>query len=197
VLTTIAAVNLPNVLAYTRIILTPVVMTLVLLSSHIDHAFGLAFAVFAVAASTDFLDGYLARRWEITTTLGAFLDSVADKVLVTGSLLVLIEVGRAWSWAAFVIIARELAVMGLRGVAAIEDRSKVPPSWWGKAKALVQFATIGLALMRLHDQWGPLYLDEWSMLLAVAVTLISAWDYFSRFGGSLRRRPSQAVRSAA
>lgn len=189
--------NLPNLLAYIRIGLTPVVMALVVLSSDIEHALGVAAVVFAVAASTDFLDGYLARRWQITTTLGAFLDSVADKVLVTGSLLVLIEIGRAWSWAAFIIIARELAVMGLRGVAALEDHSNVPPSIWGKAKALVQFLAIGLAMVRLDDPWGPLYLDEWLMLVAIAVTLISAWDYFSRYGGALRGHTADVPRPIA
>lgn len=172
--------NIPNLLALTRIALTPVVMAFVLASDTVDHAFGIAAFIFVVAALTDFADGYLARRWEITTTLGAFLDSVADKVLVTGSLLVLIEVDRAWSWAAFVIIGRELAVMGLRGVAAL-DKSAVPPSSWGKAKALAQFTAIGLAMVRLSDEWGPLFLDEWIMLVAVAVTLGSAWDYFRRF----------------
>lgn len=177
--------NVPNLLAYIRIILTPVVMAFVLLSTRMDHAFGWAAFFFVVAALTDFADGYLARRWEITTTLGAFLDSVADKVLVTGSLLVLIEVDRAWSWAAFVIIGRELAVMGLRGVAALE-KSKVPPSIWGKAKALAQFTAIGLAMVRLSSEWGPYFLDEWAMLIAVGVTLLSAWDYFARFGSALR-----------
>lgn len=184
--------NLPNLLAYVRIGLTPVVMALVLLSDQIDHAFGWAVVVFTIAAFTDFADGYLARRWEITTTLGAFLDSVADKVLVTGSLLVLIEVGRAWSWAAFIIIVRELAVMGLRSVAAMEDQAKVPPSVWGKAKAVVQFVTIGLAMVRPATEWGLFYLDEWMMLVAVAVTLISAWDYFRHYGRALRS-PSRKV----
>ena len=178
--------NVPNLLAYVRIALTPVVMTLVLVAGQVDEAFGLAAIVFAVAAFTDYADGYLARRWEITTTLGAFLDSVADKILVTGSLLVLVEVGRVWSWAAFIIIARELAVMGLRGVAAIEDRSNVPPSIWGKMKAMVQFIAIGFAMIRFDTELGPFYFDEWLMLLAVGVTLISAWDYFARYGGALR-----------
>ena len=178
--------NVPNWLALTRIVLTPLVMAFVLLSDQIDNAFGIAATLFTIAALTDFADGYLARRWEITTTLGAFLDSVADKVLVTGSLLVLIEVGRAWSWAAFIIIGRELAVMGLRGVAALES-GKVPPSVWGKLKAFVQFLTIGLAMLRLGSEWGPLFLDEWMMLLAVAVTLLSAWDYFRHYGSALAR----------
>ncbi len=181
--------NVPNLLALVRIVLTPLVMAFVLLSDQIEHAFGIAAFFFVIAALTDFADGYLARRWEITTTLGAFLDSVADKVLVTGSLLVLIEVGRAWSWAAFIIIGRELAVMGLRGVAALE-KSKVPPSLWGKSKAFVQFTTIGLAMVRPSSELGPLFLDEWVMLVAVTVTLLSAWDYFSRYGDALRTTKS-------
>lgn len=178
--------NLPNLLAYVRIGLTPVVMGFVLASTRIDHAFGIAAGFFTIAALTDFADGYLARRWAITTTLGAFLDSVADKVLVTGTLLVLIEVDRAWSWAAFVIIGRELAVMGLRSVAAM-DQGDVPASLWGKLKATTQFVAIGLAMLRLASEWGPFFLDEWVMLVAVGVTLASAWDYFSRFGRVLRR----------
>lgn len=177
--------NFPNSLALARVLLTPVVMAFVLLSDQIENAFGIAVTIFVVAALTDFADGYFARRWEITTTAGAFLDSVADKVLVTGSLLVLIEVGRAWSWAAFIIIGRELAVMALRGVAALE-RSKVPPSVWGKAKTVTQFTAIGLAMLRPADTLGPYFPDEWVMLMAVAATLISGWDYFKRYGGALR-----------
>ncbi len=160
-------------------------MMFVLLSDQIDHAFGIAATLFTVAALTDMADGYLARRWHITTTLGAFLDSVADKVLVVGSLVVLIEVGRAWSWAAFIIIGRELAVMGLRGVAALE-KSKVPPSLWGKAKTVFQFLAIGLAMLRLESEWGPYFLDEWLMLIAVVATIVSAWDYFRHYGSALR-----------
>ena len=177
--------NVPNLLAYVRIVLTPFVMAFVLLSEQIDHAFGIAATLFVIAALTDMADGYLARRWHITTTLGAFLDSVADKVLVVGSLVVLIEVGRAWSWAAFIIIGRELAVMGLRGVAALE-KSKVPPSLWGKAKTVFQFLAIGLAMLRLSEEWGPYFLDEWVMLVAVAATIVSAWDYFRHYGSALR-----------
>lgn len=179
--------NVPNWLAVTRILLTPVVMTFVLLSDRIDGAFGIAFVIFTIAALTDFADGYLARRWQITTVLGAFLDSVADKVLVTGSLLVLIEVGRAWSWAAFIIIGRELAVMGLRGVAALE-KSTMPPSVWGKGKTVFQFTAIGLAMIRPGTEWGPYFLDEWVMLAAVFFTLLSAWDYFRVYGSVLRVR---------
>lgn len=175
--------NVPNILALARIIMTPLVMTFVLLSDQIDHAFGIALALFVPAALTDFADGYLARRWKITTVLGAFLDSVADKILVVGSLLVLIEVGRAWSWAAFIIIGREIAVMGLRAVAALE-KSTVPPSFWGKSKTTFQFFAIGFALIRSGSEIGPFFLDEWLMLIAVFATVLSGWDYFRRYAGA-------------
>jgi CDP-diacylglycerol--glycerol-3-phosphate 3-phosphatidyltransferase len=187
--------NVPNILALTRIILTPVVMVFVLLSEQIDHAFGIALAVFIPAALTDFADGYLARRWKLTTVLGAFLDSVADKILVVGSLLVLIEVGRAWSWAAFIIIGREIAVMGLRAVAALE-KSTVPPSFWGKSKTTFQFVAIGFALIRSDTELGPFFLDEWLMLLAVLATVLSGWDYFRRYAGAFQTGEQVATGSS-
>ena len=186
--------NVPNLLALARIVLTPVVMTFVLKSDQIDHAFGIALAVFVPAALTDFADGYLARRWKLTTVLGAFLDSVADKVLVVGSLLVLIEVGRAWSWAAFIIIGREIAVMGLRAVAALE-RATVPPSFWGKSKTTFQFFAIGFALIRSETELGPFFLDEWVMLVAVFATVLSGWDYFRRYSSAFTSDEKVEVRT--
>jgi len=177
--------NVPNLLALARIVLTPAVMTFVLLSDQIDHAFGIALAIFIPAALTDFADGYLARRWKLTTVFGAFMDSVADKVLVIGSLLVLIEVGRAWSWAAFIIICREVAVMGLRAVAALE-KATVPPSFWGKSKTTFQFFAIGFAMIRPESEFGPFFFDEWLMLIAVLATVLSGWDYFHRYWGAFK-----------
>jgi len=183
--TTIASMNVPNALATTRILLTPVVMALVLFRSRIDNAYGIAATVFVIAALTDFADGYLARRWQITSTLGAFLDSVADKILMTGSILVLVEVDRAWSWAAFILIGREFLVMGLRGVAAL-NQAKLPPSFWGKLKTNFQFWAIGLALVRGTERLGAMFLDEWVMTAAVIATIASGWDYFRHSGVVLR-----------
>ncbi len=177
-------ISVPDKLAFTRIALIPVVMVLVLVDD-IDHRFGLAAGVFAVAAATDFVDGYLARRWDVASTLGAFLDTVADKLLVTGVLLALVEVGRAWAWAAFVILGREIAVMGLRGVAAM-DGVEVPPSIWGKIKANLQFVAVGFAIIRFDQPWGALFWDEWLMIAAVVATVISGVEYFMRFARVLR-----------
>ena len=167
-----------------RIALIPVVMTLVLWDT-LDHHWGYATIVFVVAASSDFFDGYLARRWEQVTTLGAFLDSIADKLLVTGALLALVESGRVWAWAAFVIIGREIAITGLRGVAAM-DGTSVPASNWGKLKAWVQYFAIGFAMLRFPDEWGPFFFDQWLILAAVVVTVLSAVSYFSHFGRVLK-----------
>jgi CDP-diacylglycerol--glycerol-3-phosphate 3-phosphatidyltransferase len=163
----------------------PVILALILAADDIDHAFGIAAVIMALAAFTDFLDGYLARRWQITTTLGAFLDTIADKLLVTGALFALVEVGRAWAWAAFVIVGREIAISGLRGIAAM-DGVAVPPSIWGKAKANVQYLAVFLAMLRAPDKVGGLFPDEWVMILAVAVTALSGVEYMARFAAVLR-----------
>ncbi|MGI9667205.1 MAG: CDP-diacylglycerol--glycerol-3-phosphate 3-phosphatidyltransferase [Acidimicrobiia bacterium] len=172
--------SIPNLLAILRLILTVVVIAMVLASPGNRAMAVAATVVFVIAALTDFADGYLARRWKIATTLGAFLDTVADKILVAGALLALVEIGTVSSWVAFIIIGREIAIMGLRSVAAL-DSSTVPPSIWGKWKATIQFVAISLAILHLDIVLGPWRLDQWAMALAVVVTVLSAGDYFSRF----------------
>lgn len=177
--------SLPNLLATARILMTPAIMALVLAEGTIDNNFTYAVVLFVIAAVTDFLDGYFARRWNVTTVLGSFLDSTADKMLVTGTLLALIAVDRASVWVALIIIIREFAVMALRGMVALEGRI-VKPSLWGKLKANVQFIAIGLAMIRAAEPWGPLYLDEWVMWLAAVVTIASGWQYIARFWSVVR-----------
>src|SRR5919199_3359089 len=97
-----------------RIVLVPVLLALILADGHLRHAPALAAAVFLVASLTDFVDGYLARRWQQVTALGNFLDTTADKLLVIGALLGLLALGRVNPWVALVVVAREIAVLGLR-----------------------------------------------------------------------------------
>lgn len=174
------AVNSLTQLTTARIVAVPVVMALLIAGEGSRTAYVWAGAVFAVAAVTDFLDGYLARRWDVTTTLGSFLDTTADKLLVAGVLITLVEVGRAWAWVAVVIVGRELVIMGLRGVVA-SSGTVMRPSIWGKLKASVQFVAILLAIWRLPEPIGPLHLDEWAMIAAAGVTVMSGWEYLSRF----------------
>ena len=174
-------------------ILVPPIVTLVLAAEHIPHAFGIAATLMAAASFTDWLDGYLARRWKITTILGAFLDTIADKLLVAGTLFALVEVGRVWAWAAIIIVGREIAISGLRGVAAM-DGVQVLPSIWGKWKATIQYLAIFLAMLRNPTEYGGLHIDQWAMLVAVAVTLLSGVEYFTRFARVLR---ADRVRAAS
>jgi CDP-diacylglycerol---glycerol-3-phosphate 3-phosphatidyltransferase len=171
-------------LTFARIAVAPVVMALILLGPERKSAYTAAAVLFAVAASTDFVDGYLARRWAVTSKLGSFLDTTADKLLVTGALIALVDVGRASAWIAAIIVGRELVILGLRGVVAAEG-TVFPPSIWGKLKTNVQFLAIFLAIVRFGDPLGPLRLDEWAMGAAAAITVLSAVEYLTRFSSSL------------
>ncbi len=170
-------------ITYIRVVLVPVVMWLVL-RDPFPHAVGGAAVLFALAAATDFLDGYLARRWAATTTLGSFLDTTADKLLVSGVLISLVAVGRASPWVAAIIVGRELLIMGLRGVVAV-DGTVMAPSNWGKLKANVQFVAVFLAILRPGSPIGPFFLDEWVMWGAAVVTILSAVEYLARFSSRL------------
>ncbi|MFQ5521985.1 MAG: CDP-diacylglycerol--glycerol-3-phosphate 3-phosphatidyltransferase [Acidimicrobiia bacterium] len=182
-------ISVPDALALSRIVVVVPIMALAR-AEQIEHRFGYAAALFAVAVFTDFLDGYLARRTTGGTTLGAFLDTTADKVLVTGTLIALVSVDRVSIWAAAVIIFREFIVMALRGVAA-HGGGLIKPSTWGKLKAVFQFLALFLAFLRLPERWGLWYLDQYVMLLAVIVTLGSAWGYLSSFWYVTRSEPSE------
>jgi CDP-diacylglycerol---glycerol-3-phosphate 3-phosphatidyltransferase len=162
----------------TRILLTPVVMWLVL-NGEGDDAELSAAALFCVAAATDWVDGRLARRWGVTSKLGSFLDTTADKLLVSGVLIALVAAGRASMWIAALIIGRELVVMALRGVMASEGEI-LAPSMLGKLKTSIQFLAIALAILRPGDPIGGLFIDEWVMLIAAAITVASAFDYLVR-----------------
>lgn len=170
-------------LTYLRILLIPVVMGLILRGPDQDAAYVAAAVLFVVAAMTDFVDGYVARRWALTTTFGSFLDTTADKLLVAGALLALVEVDRASVWIAMIIIGRELVILGLRGVVAAEG-TVFPPSIWGKLKTNVQFLAILLAILRYDEPLGPLLVDEWAMLAAATITVLSAVEYLLRFSSA-------------
>jgi CDP-diacylglycerol---glycerol-3-phosphate 3-phosphatidyltransferase len=160
-----------------RIVLTPVIMALVLEGG--EDAKPAAAVLFCIAAATDWVDGRLARRWHVTSRLGSFLDTTADKLLVSGVLIALLAEGRASPWIVAVIVGRELVLMGLRGLIASEGEV-MAPSMLGKAKTSVQFVAIALAVLRPGDPIGGYYLDEWAMVVAAAITIWSAADYLIR-----------------
>jgi CDP-diacylglycerol---glycerol-3-phosphate 3-phosphatidyltransferase len=180
----VAALTLSTRITLLRIALIPVLIAL-LVGQGRDGSGVPAAVVFLVASFTDFIDGYLARRWQQVTTLGNFLDTTADKLLVMGALLGLLAIGRMNVWVAFVVIAREVAVLGLRAVAAAAS-VVISATIWGKLKFNVQVVGITLAILRPDVHLGPLWLDEWAMLAVAVISAASALDYFSRFGDLVR-----------
>jgi CDP-diacylglycerol--glycerol-3-phosphate 3-phosphatidyltransferase len=169
--------NVPNVLTLLRILAVPVIV--VALLGETPNGDALAAGVFALAALTDGLDGYIARRRDDVTTFGKLVDPLADKLLIVAALVSLVSLGRLAAWVAMVIIARELAVTGLRAV-AVEQGVVISASWLGKLKTMLQVAAV-FALIIWNP--SPTWVDV-LVYLAVVVTVISGADYF--FG--LRKR---------
>jgi CDP-diacylglycerol---glycerol-3-phosphate 3-phosphatidyltransferase len=179
--------NLPNALTLLRILAVPVLV--VALLDETPNGDALAAIVFALAALTDGLDGYIARRRREETTFGKLMDPIADKLLIVAALISLVSLDRLAAWVAMVIIAREFAVTGLRAFAA--DRGVViSASWLGKLKTALQVAAVfALILFEPAPAWADVLL-----YVAVAVTVISGVDYFL----GLRRKlePAGAGRAA-
>ena len=163
--------NLPNALTLLRILAVPVVV--VALVVEIPDGDLIAAIVFALAAATDGLDGYIARRRNQITDFGKLMDPIADKLLVVAALVSLVSLGRLQAWIAMVIIAREIAVTGLRALAA-EQGVIVSASWHGKVKTTLQIAAI-FALIAYDP--SPLAVDL-LVYAAVAMTVISGVIYF-------------------
>jgi CDP-diacylglycerol--glycerol-3-phosphate 3-phosphatidyltransferase len=175
--------NLPNALTMLRILAVPVVVVALLVE--MPNGDIIAAAVFAAAALTDGLDGYIARSRNSITTFGKLMDPLADKLLIIGALLCLVSLGRLEAWIAMVIIAREVAVTILRTIAA-ERGLVIAASWLGKAKTVLQIAAV-IALIAADP--APAWVDV-LVYAAVAVTIVSGADYF--FG--LRKRIDQQQR---
>jgi CDP-diacylglycerol--glycerol-3-phosphate 3-phosphatidyltransferase len=178
----------PNVLTLLRILAVPVIV--VALLDETPNGDALAAGVFALAAFTDGLDGYIARRRRTITTFGKLVDPLADKLLIVASLVSLVSLGRLAAWVAMVIIARELAVTGLRAV-AVEQGVVISASWLGKLKTVLQVAAV-FALIIWNP--SPTWVDV-LVYLAVAVTVASGADYF--FGLRKRVEEERARRLAA
>jgi CDP-diacylglycerol--glycerol-3-phosphate 3-phosphatidyltransferase len=182
-------INVPNALALFRILMVVPIMAFTR-ADQIENHYAIAAVFFIIAAFTDFLDGYWARRTTGGTVLGAFLDTTADKIMVTGTLLALVSVDHVSIWPASIIVFREFTVMALRGIVA-QRGGLIAPSTWGKIKAFTQYAAIFAAFLRFADRWGPWYFDQWLMLVAVIATIGSAWGYITAFWSVAKAEPTQ------
>ena len=180
--------TIPNLLTLFRIVVTP--LFFILFYYFPTKVFSLlASVLFALASLTDFLDGYIARRWNLETSLGKFLDPLADKLLVAVALIMLIPLGRVPSWMVAVIIGREILVTGLR-VVAITEGLVIAASKLGKYKTVFQIVSVTCLL--LHYEY-PLFIESPYLLInfhqvgmgllwvALAITVWSGIDYFRKF----------------
>ena len=170
-------INLPNALTLLRIFLVPFLV--VVLLTKFDGRETVGLLIFLTAVATDFLDGWVARRRGEITTLGALLDPIADKLLISAAFISLVELGLAPAWMVVVVIGREFAVSGLRSIASGRG-IVISASAWGKAKMGTQIAAVSLLILALrHDVFAlPGRIALW---LVVAVALVSGTEYFTRF----------------
>lgn len=174
--------NLPTQLTLARICLVPLVVVF-LISAQSVHAL-VAAVLFAAAALTDWLDGLIARRRHQVTALGKLLDPVADKVLVSAALISLVQVGKVDAWIVALVVGREFAVTGLRGIAAAQG-IVVPASDVAKYKTAAQYLAVTLLILEKNVPVGLepeyLYLSRGILWAAVILTVCSGIDYFVRF----------------
>ena len=165
--------NLPNKLTVLRMVLVPFFVAALLLSKTNDSLKWVALALFVIASLTDFADGYIARKYNLITNFGKFMDPLAEKILTISGMICLIELGRIPSWIVVIIVAREFIISGFRLVAA-ENGVVIAANYWGKFKTTFQMIMIILMIMNIPQLQ---ILTNIVMWIALALTLISLWTY--------------------
>jgi len=180
--------NLANKITLARIFLVPFIMLFLLIKydlgtisiagEGLTYNELIAALIFIIAASTDGLDGYIARKRKQVTNLGKFLDPLADKLLVTAALISLVEMDRLLAFVAIVIVSREFAVTGLRLIAAAEG-TVISASKLGKLKTVTQIVAIAILMLdNFPFTFLNLPVDQIAVWLAVIITIVSGVDYF-------------------
>ncbi|GKS09951.1 CDP-diacylglycerol--glycerol-3-phosphate 3-phosphatidyltransferase [Paenibacillus chitinolyticus] len=180
--------NLANKITLARIFLVPIIMFFLLVNSQLPpieiQTFSITYnqiiaaLIFIIAASTDSLDGYIARKNKLVTNLGKLLDPLADKLLVTAVLVSLVEMDKLGAWIVIVIISREWAVTGLRQIALLEG-AVIQASKWGKAKTAAQItAIIALLINNFPFAFINVPFDLIASWIAAIITVYSGLDYF-------------------
>ena len=189
-------INIPMVLTWTRIALIPLIVGVFMiptsvLSMHSQNLLGCIF--FIVAAVTDALDGFIARRYGMGTTLGAFLDPVADKLMVSAALIVLLAFGRVDMLVALVIIGREITVSALREwMARVGESGKVKVNWFGKIKAIAQMVSIPMLLyVDPIGAWNVYLTGTILIYIAAILTIYSMFVYLKAAAPFFSSEPKQ------
>jgi CDP-diacylglycerol---glycerol-3-phosphate 3-phosphatidyltransferase len=183
--TTVKIFNIPNLLSMSRILAVPVFIVLMLDPTPLRSL--AAGVVFSIASATDWLDGYLARKWGQVTKMGKLLDPIADKILIMAALVVLVEIQPevVHSWIAILIIGREFAVTGLRAIAA-SDGVVIPAETVGKYKVGAQItAVLSLLLNQYSNQEWMKHLGWIALWVAMILAVYSAVQYFRTYWNKL------------
>jgi len=167
--------NLPNKLTILRVCMIPFFLVFMLTDIAGDAGRYIAAAIFIVASMTDWFDGYLARKHNLVTNFGKFMDPLADKLLVCAAMICLIETGNLPAWIVVVIISREFIISGFRLIAS-DNGIVIAASYWGKFKTVSQMVMIILLIINLSS---PVFdvLETAFVYIALALTIISLVDY--------------------
>lgn len=169
--------NLPNKLTMLRVFLVPLFVFLLLWENGTNQSLRfLALLVFCIASFTDFLDGQIARRQNLVTNFGKFMDPLADKLLVCSGLICMIQLGQLSAWYVILIIAREFIISGFRLVAS-DNGVVIAASWWGKFKTVSQMLLLILLILNLP---ALRMLAELFIVLALVLTMVSLVDYMRK-----------------
>ena len=167
--------NLPNKLTLLRVIMIPFFVFFMLAPYFEGYGNYIAVAIFIIASFTDFLDGYLARRDNLVTNFGKFMDPLADKLLVCAALICLVETGQLASWIVIIIISREFIISGFRLIAS-DNGVVIAASYWGKFKTVFQMVMVILLIVNIQN---PVYQIVTTVVtyIALILTIVSLVDY--------------------
>jgi len=184
--------NLPNILTLSRIAFIPILFILLFFPDKTASFF--AALCFALASLTDFLDGFFARRRNSITRLGKILDPLADKLLITACLIMLIPLHGVAAWVVAIIVSREIAITGLRGIAAIEGLV-IPAEPLGKKKTA--FQVVAIFSLLLHYEYFHINFHQIGNVLLFFAMLLAVWSglvYFYRFSYLINLIPKEERR---
>ena len=166
--------NLPNKLTVLRVILIPFFVVIMMIENGANQTFRyVAAAIFIIASLTDMLDGKIARKYNLVTNFGKFMDPLADKLLVCSALICLIELGQLPAWMVIIIVSREFIISGFRLVAA-EQGIVIAASYWGKFKTTFQMIAVVLMILNFEALSAVTLICTWAALI---LTIISLVDY--------------------
>lgn len=169
--------NLPNKLTVLRVLMIPFFVVFMLIDIVPGMDKWIALAIFAIASLTDLLDGKIARKYNLVTNFGKFMDPLADKLLVSSAMICLVEMGRLPAWIVIIIISREFIISGFRLVAS-DSGIVIAASYWGKFKTVFQMVMIIVMIMDLGSSF--VMLENILIYVALILTVVSLIDYIAK-----------------